>query len=57
MISRALEAKVSVQLLLFVIAIILLSIFWVLAKINSLLKRTLVIGKDRDRERVMADHA
>ena len=33
----------SVQLLLFVIAILLVSIFWVLSKINSLLKKTLLI--------------
>jgi hypothetical protein len=32
----------SVQLLLFVIAILLVVIFWELCKINSLLKRTLL---------------
>ena len=32
----------SIQFLLFVIAILLVSIFWVLSKINSLLKKTLL---------------
>lgn len=32
----------SIQLLLFVIAILLVVIFWELCKINSLLKRTLL---------------
>ena len=55
MIPRPPEAKVSVQLLLFVIAIILVSIFWVLAKINSLLKTALSAGKDQAHEKVKAD--
>jgi len=41
----------SIQFLLFVIAILLVSIFWVLSKINSLLKRTLR-EKEQDYERV-----
>lgn len=40
----------SVQLLLFVIAILLVSIFWILSKINSLLKKTLVRQKEQDHE-------
>ena len=42
----------SVQFLLFVIAILLVSIFWVLSKINSLLKKTLLRKKEQDYERV-----
>jgi uncharacterized protein HemY len=34
--------NMSIQFLLFVIAILLVSIFWVLSKINSLLKKTLL---------------
>jgi hypothetical protein len=34
----------SVQLLLFVIAVLLVVIFWELCKINSLLKRTLLMA-------------
>jgi hypothetical protein len=41
----------SIQFLLFVIAILLVSIFWVLSKINSLLKRTLLREKEQDYER------
>jgi hypothetical protein len=43
----------SVQFLLFVIAILLLLIFWELSKINSRLKKTLVLPKDitKDTER------
>jgi len=40
----------SIQFLLFVIAILLVSIFWVLSKINSLLKKTLLREKERDYE-------
>jgi hypothetical protein len=42
----------SIQFLLFVIAILLVSIFWVLSKINSLLKKTLLREKEQDYERV-----
>jgi hypothetical protein len=42
----------SQQFLLFVIAILLVSIFWVLSKINSLLKKTLLREKEQDYERV-----
>lgn len=45
------------QLLLFVIAILLLSIFWVLSKINSLLKKTLLPHKAQDHELAKKDHA
>jgi predicted Holliday junction resolvase-like endonuclease len=41
----------SIQFLLFVIAILLVSIFWVLSKINSLLKKTLLREKEQDYER------
>jgi len=41
----------SIQFLLFVIAILLVSIFWLISKINSLLKRTLR-EKEHDHERV-----
>jgi hypothetical protein len=37
---------VNVQFLLFVITILLLLIFWELSKINSRLKKTLVLPKD-----------
>jgi len=40
----------SIQFLLFVIAILLVSIFWVLSKINSLLKKTLLGKKEQDYE-------
>jgi len=40
----------SIQFLLFVIAILLVSIFWVLSKINSLLKKTLLRKKEQDLE-------
>jgi hypothetical protein len=36
----------NVQLLLFVIAILLVLIFWELSKINSRLKKTLVLPQD-----------
>jgi hypothetical protein len=40
-----------VQLLLFVIAILLVAIFWELSKINSLLKKTLPFGhQERQKE-------
>ena len=42
----------SIQFLLFVIAILLVSIFWVLSKINSLLKKTLLREKEQDYEKV-----
>jgi hypothetical protein len=42
----------SIQFLLFVIAILLVSIFWVLSKINSLLKKTLLREKEQDYARV-----
>jgi len=41
----------SIQFLLFVITILLVSIFWVLGKINSLLKKTLLREKEQDYER------
>lgn len=41
----------SIQFLLFVIAILLVSIFWVLSKINSLLKKTLLREKEQVYER------
>jgi hypothetical protein len=47
----------SVQFLLFVIAILLVSIFWVLAKINSLLKTAFAINKRQDQERMSAERA
>jgi len=40
----------SIQFLLFVIAILLVSIFWVLSKINSLLKKALLQKKEQDHE-------
>ena len=40
----------STQFLLFVITILLFSIFWVLSKINSLLKKTLLPRKAEDHE-------
>jgi len=43
--------KMSIQFLLFVITILLVSIFWVLGKINSLLKKTLLREKEQDYER------
>ena len=42
----------SIQFLLLVIAILLVSIFWVLSKINSLLKQTLLRKKEQDHETV-----
>ena len=38
--------QMNVLYLLFVIAILLLLIFWELSKINSLLKKTLVVRRD-----------
>lgn len=38
------------QFLLFVIAILLVLIFWELSKINSLLKKSLRIEKEQDSE-------
>jgi hypothetical protein len=37
---------VNVQFLLFVIVILLISIFWELSKINSRLKKTLVLPQE-----------
>jgi len=44
--NRRYYTKMNVQFLLFVIAILLLLIFWELSKINSRLKKTLVLPKD-----------
>jgi predicted Holliday junction resolvase-like endonuclease len=41
----------SVQFLLFVIAILLVSIFWELSKINSCLKKVLLMKKEQEYER------
>jgi hypothetical protein len=41
----------NVQFLLFVIAILLVLIFWVLSKINSFLKKTLRPEQKQDYER------
>ena len=41
----------NVQFLLFVIAILLVLIFWVLSKINSFLKKTLRLEQKQDYER------
>jgi len=38
-------------------AVLLLSIFWVLSKINSLLKKTLLPLKAHDQELAKKDHA
>lgn len=43
--------QMSIQFLLFVIAILLVSIFWVLSKINSLLKKALLREKKQDYDR------
>jgi predicted Holliday junction resolvase-like endonuclease len=40
----------SVQFLLFVIAILLVSIFWELSKINSCLKKVLLMKKEQEYE-------
>jgi predicted Holliday junction resolvase-like endonuclease len=40
----------SVQFLLFVIAILLVSIFWELSKINSCLKKALLMKKEQEYE-------
>jgi hypothetical protein len=45
----------SAQLLLFVIAILLVSIFWVLSKINSLLKKTLLPNKEQGQQTAKKD--
>jgi hypothetical protein len=42
--------NMSIQFLLFVIAILLVSIFWVLSKINSLLKKTLLTRFEQHHE-------
>jgi len=46
-----------VQFLLFVIAICLIAIFWVLAKINSLLKKTLLQLKEQGPEKAKKEQA
>ena len=46
----------SVQFLLFVIAVLLLSIFWELSKINSHVK-TLLVRQEQDCERAKQDSA
>jgi len=43
------------QFLLFVITILLVSIFWVLSKINSVLKRRLPSANERSHEVVKAE--
>lgn len=43
--------RMFIQFLLFVIAILLVSIFWVLSKIHSLLKKPLQREKEQDYER------
>ena len=55
-ILRLEKEKMSVQFLLFVIAVLLLSIFWVLSKINSHVK-TLLVRQEQDRERAKQDSA
>lgn len=45
----------SAQFLLFVIAVLLVSIFWVLSKINSLLKKTLLTQKKPDHDMTKTD--
>lgn len=40
----------NVQFLLFVVAILLILIFWELSKINSLLKKTLVLRPDINKD-------
>ena len=47
----------SNQFLLFVITILLVSIFWVLSKINSLLKRSLLPTKAEEHEMAKKDQA
>ena len=44
------EREMNVQFLLFVVAILLVLIFWELSKINSLLKRTLVPRPDINKD-------
>ena len=44
------ERDMNVQFLLFVVAILLVLIFWELSKINSLLKRTLVPRLDINKD-------
>ena len=41
----------SVQFLLFVIAVLLVSIFWELSKINSCLKKVLLMKKEQEYEK------
>jgi hypothetical protein len=45
------------QYLLFVIAVLLVSIFWVLSKIHSILKKTLLPVKMQDHEATKKDPA
>jgi hypothetical protein len=45
----------STQFLLFVIAILLISIFWVLSKINSLLKKTLLPQRTTEQHAIKAE--
>lgn len=47
----------SSQFLLFVIAVLLISIFWVLCKINSLLKKTLLPASKQDHATATKDPA
>lgn len=42
--------EMNVQFLLFVVAILLVLIFWELSKINSLLKKTLVARLDSNKD-------
>jgi len=44
------EREMNVQFLLFVVAILLVLIFWELSKINSLLKRTLIPRPDINKD-------
>lgn len=47
----------SVQFLLFVIAVLLVSIFWVLSKIHSFLKKAALPEKEQAHEAAKRDHA
>ena len=47
----------STQFLLFVIAVLLISIFWVLSKIHSLLKKALLPEKKQDPGTTTKDQA
>ena len=44
------SVKMNVQFLLFVVAILLVLIFWELSKINSLLKKTLISRPDINKD-------